>query len=239
MYMSDKSDACAYCGVQTISPQSDHVPPRNLFAKPRPELITVPACSACHRPTSKDDEYFRLVFSLRNQVAAHPDVRGGVQDAALRSLARPRARGLARRFLETVRDVSVYTPSGIYLGNAGTYTVESERLIKVVERIVRGLFFHHQRTALGQHYEVKVFEDSLVMWELLDADVIEQLQSVNNHLSEIETLKLGTAFQYARIHMPEDDRTSAWRLTFYDKVVFLAFTAASRGRQRRDYPPSA
>jgi hypothetical protein len=57
--------ACAYCG-STSELTDDHIPPKNLFPKPRPEnIITVKACKICVKDTSKDDEYFRMNrFSL-------------------------------------------------------------------------------------------------------------------------------------------------------------------------------
>jgi hypothetical protein len=55
---------CVYCGA-TENLTEDHVPPQCLFPKPRPRLIKVPACKACHAPTSKDDEYFRMGVCIR------------------------------------------------------------------------------------------------------------------------------------------------------------------------------
>jgi 5-methylcytosine-specific restriction endonuclease McrA len=68
-----KNDICAYCG----SPDDlnkDHVPPKNLFPKPRPNnLIKVPACPICHsRQTSKDDQYFCLKILMREGVQSNP-----------------------------------------------------------------------------------------------------------------------------------------------------------------------
>jgi HNH endonuclease len=83
-----KPGVCAYCGKASTTLEPDHVPPKTLFAAPRPNnLITVPSCRRCHKATSKNDEYFRLVLSTRDDVFDHPDVSGGVLKAALRSLA--------------------------------------------------------------------------------------------------------------------------------------------------------
>jgi hypothetical protein len=44
---------------------SDHVPPKNLFPKPRPKnLITVPCCESCNAGFSKLDERFRAFVSM-------------------------------------------------------------------------------------------------------------------------------------------------------------------------------
>jgi 5-methylcytosine-specific restriction endonuclease McrA len=55
---------CIYCGAAedlTV----DHVPPKNLFPKPRPsDLITVPACRTCNKSYERDDDYFRLAMTV-------------------------------------------------------------------------------------------------------------------------------------------------------------------------------
>ena len=59
---------CVYCGREAQL-TSDHIPPKNLFPKPRPSnLITVPSCKRCNRSASKDDEYLRLVLVMREDV---------------------------------------------------------------------------------------------------------------------------------------------------------------------------
>ena len=67
--------SCTYCGYHgklTV----DHIPPKGLFGKPLPpNLMTVPACDKCHKSTTDDDEYFRTVIALRDDVYDHPDVQ--------------------------------------------------------------------------------------------------------------------------------------------------------------------
>jgi len=64
-------DACIYCGTRKDL-TSDHVPPKALFAEPRPShLITVPACRPCNKSYVKDDEYFRV--AVLAQAASEQD----------------------------------------------------------------------------------------------------------------------------------------------------------------------
>src|SRR5262245_49333630 len=88
---------CVYCGK--FRPLTDdHIPPRNLYPDPPPDnLITVPSCRPCNGGTSKDDEYFRLCLTRREDLKGHP-ARDAVWPAVLRSLGRPEARGFARAF---------------------------------------------------------------------------------------------------------------------------------------------
>ncbi len=55
---------CAYCGVREGT-TADHIPPKVCFPKPRPQLITVPACEECNNCFSKEDEEFAAFLSLR------------------------------------------------------------------------------------------------------------------------------------------------------------------------------
>ena len=48
---------CIYCAVEPGT-SLDHVPPRNLFPKPRPaNLPAVPCCERCRRTQLLDDEF--------------------------------------------------------------------------------------------------------------------------------------------------------------------------------------
>jgi len=55
---------CVYCVCREATTY-DHVPPKVFFPKPRPQLITVPACDECNHQFSTDDEEFASFLSLR------------------------------------------------------------------------------------------------------------------------------------------------------------------------------
>ncbi len=222
--MSETAKECAYCGAAEDRLEDDHVPPKALFAKPRPTLITVPSCKQCHGGTSKDDEYFKMALSMRHDVADQPDVSGGVLDSVMRSLGRPAARGFAQSLFNTIREVPVKTPAGLYLGNVGTYAVDGERIARVIERTVRGLFFHHTRQVLGAEYGVKAFERSLVDWRVIEREQVEALQRTEAALAASEQTDIGNAFQYSKWFAEQDARVSAWRFRIYRAVIFLAIT---------------
>src|SRR5262245_49176576 len=104
--------ACVYCGA-TDNLTDDHIPPKNLFPRPRPSnLITVPACLTCHSTTSKDDENFRLRLCMSEQVGRHSEAKKA-REAAFRALLRPQARGFKAGFLSDVRQISLWTQSGL------------------------------------------------------------------------------------------------------------------------------
>jgi hypothetical protein len=216
---------CGYCGRRPAT-EHDHVPPQAMFAAPRPStLITVPSCAICHRPTKKDDEYFRTAISMREDVYDHPDVAGGVLGAAVRSLSRAAARGYSHSFLSTVKRVELRSQAGLFIGTRAAYVADGERIVRVVERITRGLFFHHHHEPLGSDYEARVFHDQLVDWSKLTDENKRTIKDAARQLATLPRIAIGRAFTYARWHAPEDQRVSAWLMTFYDKVVFIAITA--------------
>ena len=137
---------CVYCGGDADT--DDHVPPKNLFRSPRPStLITVPSCTPCNLGKSKDDEYFRMMIAFRHDVD-HPDA-AAARDSALRSLDRHEASRFRAAFLSAVREVDLRTAAGLYVGRAGAYGIDVDRLDRVVARITAGLFYDETRAATG------------------------------------------------------------------------------------------
>ena len=113
---------CTYCG-KSAKLTSDHIPPKNLFPKPRPtNLVTVRACRKCNKSASKDDEYFRLMSIIRNDVYEQPGV-AELWDNTYRGLKRTQILGFAKSLLGSVNRIQIYTPAGIYLGNRASYNV--------------------------------------------------------------------------------------------------------------------
>ena len=68
--MQHKINWCYLCR-STENLTSDHLPPKNLFPKPKPtNLITVPCCASCNGGFSKLDEQFRVFVSMPVNVSS-------------------------------------------------------------------------------------------------------------------------------------------------------------------------
>ena len=94
---------CIYCG-STENLTDEHIPPKNIFPKPRPnniQLVTVPACKECNRGYSKDDEYFRLTLCMSQNVGDNPEARKN-RDIIFRSLYRSDAKGFRNSFVKAI-----------------------------------------------------------------------------------------------------------------------------------------
>jgi hypothetical protein len=217
-----ESKVCAYCGRPATT--ADHVPPRGLFARPLPaDVITVPSCSSCNNNSSKDDEYFRTVMSVRHDTFDHPDASAAAQRQLTR-FNQPGSAKFAKSFVSGVNEVEIRTSAGLYLGQAGEFTADMRRVSRVVERIVRGLHFHHHRSRIPDTATLSVYPaDSIaqsndpVYINLLPA--IEWAARAHRHVVGNDVLEY-------KFRNSEDDRLgAAWLLQFYRRVGFLALLA--------------
>jgi hypothetical protein len=154
MSVRNKQAECVYCG-RTAKLTKDHIPPRRLFGKlPAAQLITVGCCSDCNKAASKDDEYFKLNLALKNEIREEPDIRE-IIPSVLRSLQREQAHGLRTAFFGGVEEAEFKSADGIYVRKRATYRVDLERMSRVPDRVVRGLFSLHYGRRLPNEYGVR------------------------------------------------------------------------------------
>lgn len=221
-----KKGVCVYC--ETKGPVTrDHVPPKALFASPRPHLITVPACPDCHKKAAGDDEYFVSRISLRHTTGQNPDAVDA-RGRFVRSLKRPDKRGWRRAFYDTVKQVDVQTPAGIYLGKTGAFDVDLDRVTRVVARIVRGLYYHQLGNRLSTETEVEAFAvDGLAD---LDEDGRKAVATIASPVMTAPEQIVGDqqTFRYQFRAVPEEPEATAWLLTFYDSTKCFAITLPRR-----------
>jgi hypothetical protein len=220
-------DTCAYCGSKEDL-NTDHIPPRNLFPRPRPSnLICVSACPRCHKNTSLDDEYFRMKLCLKDDIGELPTARAN-WDAIFRSLRRSQARGLKQSFLNDIREVNARTPSGLHLRKHLAFDVDLARIRKVVRRIVRGLYFAEAGTPLGSGAEVDVHCNEDL--EDQDARLLEDLKEtiLMPLAAQVPTLIGEGVFSYRFYIAEPDPEFSVWALTFYEYLPFLCLSGPPR-----------
>jgi hypothetical protein len=118
----------------------DHIPPRKLFPQPwTDDLITVAACSACNNQSSADDEYFIWMVTVSAKAVGSEAAKAREQRFSMP--ASDRRRRMATNVLKAKTPIEVTTPAGLYLGQATGYNVDLARVNRVLERIVRGLYF--------------------------------------------------------------------------------------------------
>lgn len=208
---------CIYCG--TKNPETkDHVPPKGIFAPPRPnDLITVPCCKKCHKGTSIDDEYFRNMLAMNKEIFNHPDVQG-VLPKIHRALAKPEKRNFTKNLLKSIKEVEIVTDSGILLGKGATYDVDKFRLDKVVERTVKGLYWYERKVVFPYDGIMKSY--LLDNMRFINKKTIDELGKI---LSSGTEKTIGRNTVRYRMAKGTDEHLELWLMTFYERVKFLVF----------------
>ncbi len=220
----DQSDArtarCVYCGVVAAATE-DHIPPKNLFPKPRPsDLVKVDSCRICNTGASKDDEYFRLMLAIRHDAGTTPEGHK-LWETIKRSLTRSQAQGLTNSLVIATHQKDVITEGGLFIGTAHAYQVDSERIRRVIARTTRGLYFTHFGRPIPYQDIVRVYaDDDLRGHPQLESYLAELITAVTH--SEKQCVGDGSVFEYYFKPIADHPTASAWVLSFYRSVFFVA-----------------
>ena len=212
-------ELCAYCDNPAMT--RDHLPPEKLFTPPLPDnLITVPACDQCNNGASNDDEVFRNELSIMAGSFGESAKAAERLQPALRGIRRNKA--MLKRMVTASQLVERYTPSGLYLGHGYAVPVVPGVQQRVINRIVRGLYWHHLQTRLGDDAQVTlVFIDKRKPhWR----EALYTFQSL--HLRHV-VIGDGETFQYLYGRANDDPAFSVWLLIFFKgtgEQIVLALT---------------
>lgn len=201
---------CAICGVAPAS-TDDHIPPKNIFPKPRPsDLITVRTCERCNNAASGQDEEFRVFLSL--QIGAGSEITRRLwEDGALRSLKHNGR--LRNHIINTSWDVRLRTPAGIDLGMRRAVPMPVRPHNAVMDRIVRGLYFHHFGEILGRRAVCRVTPLTGIPDE------------ISSTISKMRPKSIGNgAFMYRFARAEESPLDSIWLLLFHQSYLVLVNT---------------
>jgi hypothetical protein len=208
--------SCIYCQTADATTE-DHVPPKNLFPRPRPSnLITVPSCSSCNKGFQQDDDYFRNALALRREVATAKAAQP-VLNAVMRSFQRPQAAGLLASTVASMRQIAIRSPAGLHLGTAPGFVVDGTRIQRTLERIVCGLYYHHTHTILPRETGLRVHMD-------LRQDP-QLIQMAAGMLAAAQPpIFIGKVFAYRFAIASDNPIVSVWALEFYGAVLMLGIT---------------
>jgi hypothetical protein len=208
---------CYVC-IQPGADSRDHVIPSGFFLEPRPtNLVTLPAHQACHNRHSED--YARAILAGMSDTTT---ARRVSEIHVRRSLVRSDLKGtkLRRDLVRTlVPRVEFKSPAGLILGHAPAVQFDRERMYPMLEKIVRGLHYHHTGRFLAVNAKLS--------WGLFSFG-LKELHGTDLALFE----ECDTGLSYAgvfecRYGVASDDTVegSVWWLRFYEGVVFRCVTS--------------
>ena len=212
-----KGGRCCYCGK--IAPVTkDHIPPKNLFPRPRPSnLITVPCCQHCREGWSDDDEYFRAILLSSELTESHVEAKKATE-AFLRSLQRPQHGRFLRMLASNITSANVYTTKArLYIGRHPIMVYDRNRVDRVTSRIVRGLFFKRTGCVFPDTHEIIT-----VMRENISGKLDEF--ALKNKDSFSPPIEVGNSVFAYTVAFAEDNVSSCWVMFFYDRFPIVAFT---------------
>lgn len=131
----------------------DHLPPKSVFPTPRPsDLISVPACDTCNNKRSGLDEEFKVAIGI--QAGHGKEGERLFRNQTSKTLSYNRR--LKEELASSMREVEVHTPDGIVLGTAMVVPMRSKSYDVVIDRIIRGLHWHHTGHILGDKVDIKI-----------------------------------------------------------------------------------
>lgn len=145
---------CIYCGNKPGITR-DHVPPKNLFPKPKPlNMLTVPCCKDCQARFKKDEDVFMawITFGPAGESPA------GIQlwEQKLKRTYNKDS-GVKKIIRKSFKQVSLETPGGIYMGKGLAVAINPERKNNVLKKIVRGLFWAEYKERLPEDILIEIY----------------------------------------------------------------------------------
>ena len=141
---------CYLCDQLLVEPtNNDHVPPQSFFAPSvrkaeKPQLLTIRVHEGCNTSFRLDEEYFG--YSLT------PFALGSCAGNALNKHMREKSHRMKnRRLVMQILGEVEPRPAGLVLpGGKVVKRFDSNRIERVIWKIVRGLFSHHHGKTLPQ-----------------------------------------------------------------------------------------
>jgi hypothetical protein len=215
---------CYWCGAQSPT-ERDHVFPRNLFQEPRPQLLTVAACTSHNRVFSEDEENFRE-FMVGGSYG-HPEARA-LWESKSRVKFR-RSRRYASMLLSQVAQREVRSRAGLFLGHLYTFHPDGSRIRRVFRKMIRGLYSNH-------HGETKSLGPiSMRLWQQSPLSPIPQdiVDLLHRHRPLPSAMR-----DTGSLCLRSCQRDSLWRwapVHFFDRMhfVFAAYPSAENDRLER------
>jgi len=134
----------------------------------------------------------------------------------MRSLGERKGRKFARLLASSIEKVDVWSPQGsIYLGKKDAFRIDRQRITAVLNRIIRGLYFHEFDRPVPANYQV---------FAELQPHVDPRLREIVASISFAPPRIIGEgSFEYFFQRVDEDPDSTLWVLHFYGCFPAVGF----------------
>jgi len=188
----------------------DHIPPRNIFISKyllSNNLMTVPAHIECNILCSKDDDYFRI-FLLIYCYWTSSIAKELWNTKVKRQLNREQSK-MFKSYLS-----NSLIPTNLYIKNQSLslISLESDRVLKEVARITRGIYYYKTGKILKNNVEVEVDFNGYS----IDIDGLPE------KLYEFENVCDGI-FKFAWVEANDKQKTGIFKFIFYNSIGFCSY----------------
>jgi len=209
-----KHKPCIFCG-STTDVTKDHVPPKSLFPKPRPNnLITVPSCRKCNESTQENDEQLSIFISMLSGMEG--DIEKKLHDKTRRAFQKN------NQFKKKLKEEKLRLPIIDQNGEITDYVYlvkwESDKINEILKKTIAGLYYHHYKLEIRKIGYIELFTETLkhtnhpIIQEIIKACKPE----VIGHNGEVI---------YQHGSADDDPLSTFWAITLYKRFQFIGITS--------------
>lgn len=210
---------CVLCGENPATEgDGDHLPPQCIYPKPRPDNIPwnkVPACVPCNGAGSKDDEQFKLIIGI--STGEFRDNSDDVINALAKTMAGNKK--LGKKILSQHKRGYGRRPGSSVLEPLVAVPFDAEAYVRVIQRIVRGLYW--QQTGKILHREAEI--------DVMLKVPPEHTANVKAMLLAADRVSLNNGWFVYKCLISE--QSSFWGLQFFDKHIVFALVEIPDNRE--------
>ena len=214
---------CYLCGKQIRKKKEkskDHVPPKHIFPSEirrshnLSELLTLPTHKKCNAKYREDEEYF--VASAGTIRKDNPVLMALWKDIG-KSVKRPEGKKFGQRILSESLDR--LPMSGLIVPGKAVKTMDKFRIDRVMEKIARGLLYHHYGKVLPAQIQYNCFYYGPRAIYPLGSSEKKIAETVTNERVIVEG-KYKNIFAYRRL-LIEPMIFGTWAFLFWNAHVFI------------------
>lgn len=203
---------CVTCGRTNIEVTDDHVPPQNIFPKPRPDnMIEVPGCDYCNNGSSILDDRFGIYLNMAS-VASSATAAKVFKNHTIKRIKSNKK--LLRHIKSGLESNYITTEKGITHHNGDRLLWDSKCYDATIERTIRGFYWRHYNEILGDKASVKV---------AMFRTIPPELSAGFGLCSHNEIGKKGDLV-YKYLRDPDNPLNSMWLLVFNRRVIAFGTT---------------